>query len=519
YQKVEAGGAFFVNRLRPRINNPFVGRSPAIFKVFVTRQPMDFDVLQMEDLNEPPRPASRTRADNPLARLLDGVRSQGTRTDFYIDDDPHDMWITRQVEFTVLADNAVQALPAGETKVEVGSPLDITLEKPAGFSGQLIASSVDQLSRGADIETPIQPPPGLHTPEAAQVFEPLTLAGATRSTVGPPAVMAFNAAPEDLAKVSEEEPLRLELTLEEETGLEGVLPVAFDGEYYYLAGQQTDPTSSTRDPGRRRLAVNITHLPLPADGPVATGERTAGDAPTRDLKRTVRLFFYKVYRKELPEDTGVRRAELSPGGAPIYTPAKPEHVAAAQRVALLVHGFTSSTEWLVQRAWPHLGRLDAYDLTLTFDYETFGTSIRDNGVLLAQQLTALGFGPEDGVHLDIFCHSMGTQVVRSMVELEGGHRYVDRVFMAGAPNAGTRLAEAKKLILWLGTVLLNYAGFAPPTLITTWFLKRFLDAAVSVEDLQPDSALYQALNGQTEPLDVTYYVQIGRNEPLDGLPR
>ncbi|RME58801.1 MAG: caspase family protein, partial [Caldilineae bacterium] len=36
YQKVEAGGAFFVNRLRPRINNPFVGRSPAIFKVFVT---------------------------------------------------------------------------------------------------------------------------------------------------------------------------------------------------------------------------------------------------------------------------------------------------------------------------------------------------------------------------------------------------------------------------------------------------------------------------------------------------
>ncbi|MBI3958059.1 MAG: caspase family protein [Chloroflexi bacterium] len=523
-QKVAAGKDFFIPNIRYPVSNPFLGRTQAIFKVFVTRQPMSFDVLQMEDLNEPPMSAATRslEADNPLRRLLNSVRATGTRGGAFIDDDPNDLWHIHQIEFTVLAENTAQSLAPGETSVEIGSPLEITLQKPANFTAQVVASSLVQATRGVD--NPLQPPPGLSGADAAEMFVPLSFASGTRTAIGSPGILAVNATPEELAQISEENPLRLELTLDEEEDLQGVLPIAFDGVHYFLAGQVDDPTTGSRDPNRRRLALSITHLPLPADAPADGGSRTAGDAPTRDLKRTARLFFYKVYRKELPPDTGVRKPRLNPDHTPVYAaPGKPAYdeatpvdVAGAKRTALLVHGFTSDTGWLVEKAWPRLGQLDTYDLVLTFDYETFNTGMGENGTLLAQQLTALGFGADDGVHLDIFCHSMGTQVVRALVELEGGHKFVDRVFLAGAPNAGTRIADAKKAIFWAGTILLNQAGIAPPALIANWFLKKFLDSAVSVGDLMPESALYKKLNSGTAPLAVKYFVQIGTNKPLDG---
>jgi len=523
-QMVKAGHSFFIPNIRPRVNNPFLGSSPAIFKVFVTRQAMSFDVLQMENLNEPPL-AESTRsleADNPLLRLLRSVRSSGTRSDFYIDDDPNDLWITHQIEFTVLAENVVHSLPPGESSVAIGSPLEMALHKPENFTAQVAASSLVQATRG--VEDPIQPPPGLSGPDASELFAPLSFAGGTRSAIGSPGVLAVNATPGELAQISAETPLRLELTLDEEEDLQGVLPIAFDGEHYFLAGQVDEPITGARDPNRRRLALTITHLPLPVDADASSGTRTAGDAPTRDLKRTARLFFYKVYRNKLPPDTGVRRPRLNPDhtpvnnadGKPIYDDATPAHVAGARRAALLVHGFTSDTGWLLQKAWPRLGRLADYDLVLTFDYETFNTGMGENGAILAQALAALGFGPDDGVHLDIFCHSMGALVARALVELAGGHQYVDRVFLAGAPNAGTRLAEAKKLIFWAGTSLLNQAGLAPPALIANWFLKKALDSAVSVGDLMPGSRFYQKMNSRTDPQNVAYFVQIGTNKALDG---
>ena len=525
-QKVAAGKDFFVPNIRYPVSNPFLGRTQAIFKVFVTRQPMSFDVLQKEDLNEPPMGAATRsmESDNPLRRLLNSVRGAGTRGGAFIDDDPNDLWYIQQIEFAVLAENTSKSLAVGETSVEIGSSLEITLQKPAGFTAQVVASSVVQATRG--LENAIQPPPGLSSGLAAEMFVPVTFASGTRSAIGSPGILAVNATPEELAQISAQNPLRLELTLDAEEDLQGVLPIAFDGQHYFLAGQIDEAVTGTRDPSRKRFALSITHLPLPADdggGGGGGGTRTAGDAPTRDLKRTARLFFYKVYRKELPADTGVRKPRLNAdqtpvfdGKLPVYDKASAADVAGAKRAALLIHGFTSDTGWLVERAWPYLGKLADYDLVLTYDYETFHTGMAENGKLLAQQLTALGFGADDGVDLDIFCHSMGTQVARALVELEGGHAYTDRVFMAGAPNAGTRLADAKKLIFWAGTALLNQAGIAPPALIANWFLKKILESAVSVGDLMPDSELYKKLNSGTQPLDVKYYVLIGTNKAFDG---
>jgi hypothetical protein len=519
HHTVAAGEKVEIKNISPRIHNPFATRSREILKVFATRAPLSFDVLEMEMLNEPPRAAVEVREGGPLAALLKGIRRQGTR-ELVIEEDAFDGWITKQTEITILAEN--QAIPLGEgaTSVDLGSPLGMTLEKSAGFSGDLIFSSVEQLSRGVDIDDPLQLPPGLSHPDAQAIFQPLSFAGSTRSTESSPGVLALNTTPQQIESISAENPLHLELTVEDEPDLAGILPVAFDGDFYFLAGGPAEAkTRALAGAAERRLAVEITQLPLPADADMEGGTRTAGEMPTRDLKRTVRLFFYKVYKGRLPEDTGLRKVERGAGGGadgkPVYAPVTPADLAQAQKVALLVHGFTSDTGWFAQKVIPHLDALGNYDLYLTYDYETFNTTILENGELLAQALTALGFGAEDGVHLDIFCHSMGSQVARVLVELKGGHAYVDRVFMGGAPNAGTRLAELKKFVFWLGTVALNYAGPNPPALIANWVLKKTVDSAVSVDDLMPKSALYQALNDAVEPITVPYFVQIGNNAKLN----
>ncbi len=140
---------------------------------------------------------------------------------------------------------------------------------------------------------------------------------------------------------------------------------------------------------------------------------------TRDLKRTVSLFLYKIMHNDLPPGMGVRKADLDVRGQAAYAAVHPDDVRGAKRVALMVHGFTSDTEWLVWHAWPW-AKKHGYDLCLTYDYETFNTGFKENGRMLHEQLTTLGFGPNDGVKLDIFCHSMGTQVSRAMIELWGG---------------------------------------------------------------------------------------------------
>ena len=90
---------------------------------------------------------------------------------------------------------------------------------------------------------------------------------------------------------------------------------------------------------------------------------------------------------------------------------------------------------------------------ITFDYETFNTSVSDNAKTLQQALVKAGFRPEDGRQLDLYVHSLGSLVSRTMIEKWGGAAFVDRLVMAGPPNAGTPLVKyGKQAITWLGSV-------------------------------------------------------------------
>jgi hypothetical protein len=207
----------------------------------------------------------------------------------------------------------------------------------------------------------------------------------------------------------------------------------------------------------------------------------------------------------------LRQADVMDGRA-VYRPVSAEEVGKAKRVALLMHGFTGDTRWMVEEVWSWVNKQGNYDLCLTYDYETFATPIKRNADLLANALQGVGLGPGSPIQLDIFAHSVGTQIARALIELGDGEKYIDRVFMAGPPNAGTPLANGRTLLPWLANILLNMAGSVPPALVAHWLLERISEAGRGLADLAPDSAFYEELNaGWRPPARVPYYVQIGDN--------
>lgn len=560
-QLVAAGKEFFISNIETA-TAPDAEAPVEILKVFATRAPTSFDALEMPELNKP-HETGKTRASGPLAELINSIRYDGSgpRKLMVGRDDIHDGWITKQVATTVLPKQGIHILPEDSCTIEVGSVLDISLEKPAGFSGQLVVSTLTNATWG--IEKPLSLPPGLANPDAAEFFDPLCFSQSAQAVSVSPGVLALSAEVDQFSAVSAEAPLRLEMSVKDEPDLAGILPIAFDGEYYYVVGHRVDAKTESQDVRKRRMAVEITHLPIPGetaadddvaderpgylkqivrlliyigrlffnrilgekrpaerDGPKVlskVGDDRVDELPAYSLKRTLRLFFYRILHQKRPAELGVRK--VLPGaakGLPLYVDVTKGDIAKARKALLVTHGFGSNTEQLVQKALPDLLALDDYDLTLSYDYETINTGIRENGRLLANELRSLGFGADRRPSLDIFCHSMGTQVTRACVELEGGHEFVERVFMSGAHNTGTLLAEAQRLVPWLATILLNQAGLFLPVFLAQLLAARLPHMAAGMRDLAPSAEIYQHLNEKRTALDVKYYVQIGVNSVADG---
>ncbi len=508
-QKVEAGGSVVIDQITPRLSGPQDGRAVETLKVIATQMPTSFDVLQLPKLHEgDPQAGVRADATTGLGQLFNAVRRQGVR-DLVVEVDEGAGWTTAQLEVTILAPPTGQALPLDEPRVALVEDGGWTLEKPAGWRGRVFLSDLAQSTRGMDGGT-LQLPPGLDNPAAAEYFRPVRMHEATWVQPTAPVVMGIAAAPDQLAMISPDQPLRVEVTVADEPGLAGVAPVGFDGVHYFLAGKPLEVDQHpTYTGGVRRLACTVECLPPPAD----PGLDTRGEV-TRGLQRAVRLFFYKLFVGSLPSDTGLRQADVIDGRV-IYRPVSAAEISQCRRVALMLHGFTGDTRWMVEDVWSWVRKVGHYDLCLTFDYETFATSIKRNAELLTNALYEVGFGPEhpaNGVQLDIFAHSVGSMVARAMVELGDGERFVDRVFMGGPPNAGTPLAVGRTMLPWLANILVNLAGSVPPALVAHWLLERVSEKGRGLADLAPDSDFIEELNaGWRPPARVPYFVQIGDN--------
>lgn len=488
------------------------------FKVIATKEEADFDILVQGEL----KTAYSTRsvdltAASPLNQLLslamamdDGARAAARKRPPSVEDE----WTTTQVTFTVIqpaGEGTSRALSSGQATTLPG--FDLTLEAPAGFSGSVRVLTERQSTRAAgDDATDLQPPPGLAG--FGHQFQPLPVRS-TRAAGPGGAVIELEADDEARRAVTEATPLKMQLPPELVDESSPVIALAYDGSFFYPVGR----------PGDSATELNIEWLPEAAPA----GEQATRS--TRNLGRTVKLYLYKTLGWDEPS-LGLHKARFVPteqvattpldegefefdvaGGKARYRDIAEGEIRAGQRVALFVHGFTSESRYMVGGVAPWLASQGlAYDHILAFDYETFNTRVSDNGQMLANALRQAGFGPDDGVHLDVFCHSMGTQVTRAMVELHGGDEFVDRCLLAGPPNQGTRLAEAKRLIPWLGTLLLNQFTPSPPTLIASWALKKIVDDAVGADDMRPSSEFYKQLNSSTKPAKVPYYVLAGVNE-------
>lgn len=516
-----------------RIASP-AGRAEfrSTFKLIASTQEVgDLADLQLAPLGEVPvvTAAAEAAARGVSAKALPGARRRSILDQ---DDDAPETatstadWTTFELKAVGQAVAAAVSPASPEGRIELGDGR-LVLQAPAGLNLSARLLTQRAVSRGMDRRdstdpteaiSALRPPPVLQGGDGSPL-QPFRL-GATRSLDGAPEAIELRFAdPLHAAAVTASDPLHLTLS-EEQRGDGDLLVVADNGELWVPVGLMAAGESS----------MTISALPAPTSDLAAT----PGAPARRNLGRAIRLYLYSAAGIPLPElglhrarwvpagqnagamSPGARSVKM-PGGTVIYERAARGDLLPKQRVALLVHGFSSDTEWMVSSVQGTLaGVVQPYDHLLCFDYETVKTGIDANGAALAKALGDLGLGPQDDIYVDAFGHSMGTQVLRSTIQNHGGHAFVDRAFLAGPPNAGTPLATLKQPAVWLMTLGLNHLTGGVATMVAGLAL-RYLSANLGgIDSLKPADALYRGLNQPSDHDSVRYHVFIGDNsdQPL-----
>jgi hypothetical protein len=442
-------------------------------KLIVTRNSTDLRMLEQPPLAAPP-PERTVSGGSALNQLLRAVMA-GMRfaEPMRVRDDED--WATSELAFTVVRASQTVSVSAEDRSIRLGD--ELVLDTPPGFAGTVTIKTMSLATRRDVDDGPALPV----LDRFPMYFQPVSYGGARG--VGPVGlILDFEIDEHARACVSPDRPLSLKLPAAAVSGAIEVLPVAFDGEDYLFVGHSDDQPN----------IVTIVGLP------------SAGGT------RATRIFLYKKIGRYIP-DLGLRAAELVDNTV-TYRPVDPGRFRAGQSVALFVHGFTSDTAWMVRDVSPFLRQEGLrYDHILTFDYESLSIAIQENGEQLAVALKQqCGFGPNDSITLHIFAHSVGSLVARWMIELAGGHAFVDRLVMAGPPNNGTILATSGRGLMYIATELLNSRGPIPPLAGATWNLRRLYEQGPGLTDLAVDSDLLQQLNS-VEPPSVPYLVLAGEN--------
>ncbi|MCP9234623.1 caspase family protein [Lewinella sp. JB7] len=281
-------------------------------------------------------------------------------------------------------------------------------------------------------------------------------------------------------------PLEMEIRLPTQDG-EHLQLVAFDGEHLLPVGEVSESGSGH--------TLHIRHLPEPG----------AGDR--RSLTGALKMVFLKYvlrqpgYRLRWVDYTGpqVRRR----------TTDLRAKVAAARRILLCIHGIIGDTEGMAAFGRPLVER-GKFDLVLTFDYENLTTVLEDTSRALGEALRReAGIGPEH--ELVILAHSMGGLVARHFIELRRGGELVDRLIMAGTPNAGSEIAQLTKYrdgaVILLGMAI-NFGWSLPAAAALSTTLKASEKVTKTLEQMLPNSTYLHQLEDAPDP-GVDYRVLAG----------
>ena len=482
--------------------SPGWNESKDYLKVFVTRTYVDMRNLGQPALRVPPPGQEVSRGFGETSALLELINSidTGTRALLSAAILAQEDWTTITLPVTtVRATQSIQLIPSNGKDIALGDGITI-VEKPEGFQGTVKVTTASAVTRGLNDTAELKPPPFFERLAArfpASIQSVRRTGRVTRGgiTGNDNLVLTFEVENAARQSVTTETPLRLNMPGAAGEEPAEVLAVAFDGEDYLLVGYPDDKADNT---------VKIVELP-PAE---PTG--------TRGLGHAIQLFLYKKMGRYTSQ-TGLRRAELKNDKVD-YQAVERSQFQAGQHVALFVHGFTADTSALIRGLAQFLRKeVVPYDHLLTWDYESFNTSVEESGAQLALDLQRLcGFGPNDGITLHVFAHGMGCLISRFMIELADGFQFVDALVLAGSPNNGTTLASVtRSATFFLANVVLNQFSAVPVLSVFDSLLKQLYDQGKGWTDLAVGSPVVTKLNALKEPSNVPYLELVGDPE-LDG---
>lgn len=465
-----------------------------IIKAIVSTSPFDARRLEQADLDVP-----RTRSvdlqrngmagDAPelgtLDRLMERVQTRqiGQQPVRRIDD-----WRTFEFAITTVRPLPAQRLEAGRGVQLTGG---VRIEPHPSLVAAARLTSMPEATRATG---PLATLPRLLY-EDPSIVRPFEFA-ATRSARGVLNVLELSGV-NDPALVNAANPLRVTIPRPLDTG-EGILPVAFDGEFYLPLGRAESVGGETH--------VILERLPAPTE------------AESRTLGGSLRILFQKVigrafgatYRYPI-----LACADIAANYSVRYEPDPAvirARVAKANRIALFVHGIIGDTrEMAASLARARVA--DKYDLILTFDYENLHDPIADTARALKSRLEATGLAAGNGKSLDVIAHSMGGLVSRWFIEREGGAEIVRRLVMLGTPNGGSPWPN---VVDWATTALaygLNeLSKIAWPAAVLAGLTHAASLAEVTLRQMQPGSDLLQELS--RGPVAAIPYFMIGGNTSL-----
>ncbi len=486
-----------------------------LFKVIATVKDTSFETLEQGALKTPFDGKKAVRSGERSLSALDQIlqnamTGQPTRAYGAPPASVEDEWTTAELEVITVQslDQMTQSLHGGARTVLPAFAIEVA--PPPGFEGKVRMMTERQSARAANNTLDLQLPPGI-APYPAQ-FAPVMFA-ATRAAAPGGAFLEIEADDDARQQITPATPLDLHLTWAIDAA-EPMFAVAFDGSFYYPVGRTND------DP----QTIHVEWLPA------ADAEAVEPLRSTRGVGRIIKLYLYKMISIQ-EEQLGLHSVRFVPagetrdqearwgeteraseGGIVYYSTVDPSQFQSKDRVAVAVHGFGADSKELA--AWlcrePSQNGLP-YDHVLTFDYESFNTGVSENGQKLANALRAVKLDQIPGLQVDVFAHSMGTVITRCMVELWGGDEFVSRCFLAGPPNQGTQLAEAKKYVSWVTTLALNQVALWTPTAIGGWVLNKAAEDALGPEDMRPNSQILHDLNTSTKPSKVPYFILAGHN--------
>ena len=290
---------------------------------------------------------------------------------------------------------------------------------------------------------------------------------------------------------------------------ETILPVAFDGQYFTIAGESTASDET--------VTMTIRSLPqpvIPADGEHSPFSSQVQD---RSLFSSLKLAFFKVVLKQEDSSYSLRYALPAEG---TFKPSREgilKRVMQSKKVLLLVHdlfgdcpGMLTELDQVNHQSGNHIPEL--FDLVLLFDYDSLATPIESSAAHLKSALDELGIGPNDAYNLTVIAKGLGGLVVRWMIERSEGDGYFDEVVLMGTPHQGTPYGKLDQFRKIAGTIMDAAINFIPSAIP---FIPKILkvikgvgEVSVTLGQIAPDTKFLNQLNSSPVPRS-TYHIIAG----------